>query len=77
MKIYDRTSLRKGWPCNTGDCLIEVTAWTGLTDFLTNLLISVCRTDNLDYINYSNIDKLTGCTKVVGNINVVEATFKG
>lgn len=37
----------------------------------------VCGTDNLDYINYSNIFKLTGCTKVVGNINVVEATFKG
>jgi hypothetical protein len=26
--FYDRT--RKGWPFNTGDCLIEVTTWTGL-----------------------------------------------
>jgi hypothetical protein len=26
---YDRT--RKRWTFNTGDCLIEVTAWTGLT----------------------------------------------
>jgi hypothetical protein len=25
----DRT--RKRWPFNTGDCLIEVTAWAGLT----------------------------------------------
>jgi hypothetical protein len=22
---------RKGWPFNTGDCLIEVTTWEGLT----------------------------------------------
>jgi hypothetical protein len=22
---------RKGWPFNTGDCLIEMTAWAGLT----------------------------------------------
>ena len=27
--FYDRT--RKRWPFNTGDCLIEVTAWAGLT----------------------------------------------
>jgi hypothetical protein len=27
--FYDRT--RKRWPVNTGDCLIEVTAWAGLT----------------------------------------------
>jgi hypothetical protein len=27
--FYDRK--RKGWPLNTGDCLIELTAWTGLT----------------------------------------------
>ena len=27
--FYDRT--RKKWPFNTGDCLIEVTTWTGLT----------------------------------------------
>jgi hypothetical protein len=27
--LYDRT--RKGWLFNTGDCLIEVTAWAGLT----------------------------------------------
>ena len=27
--FYDRT--RKMWPFNTGDCLIEVTTWAGLT----------------------------------------------
>ena len=27
--FYHRT--RKGWPFNTGDCLIEVTTWAGLT----------------------------------------------
>ena len=27
--LYDWT--RKKWPFNTGDCLIEVTAWAGLT----------------------------------------------
>jgi len=27
--FYDRT--RKRWPLNTGDCLIEVTTWLGLT----------------------------------------------
>ena len=27
--FYD--SIRKRWPFNTGDCLIEVTAWAGLT----------------------------------------------
>jgi hypothetical protein len=27
--VNDRT--RKRWPFNTGDCLIEVTAWAGLT----------------------------------------------
>jgi len=27
--FYDRT--RKEWPFNTGDCLIEVTSWVGLT----------------------------------------------
>jgi len=26
---FDRT--KKGWPLNTGECLIEVTAWAGLT----------------------------------------------
>ena len=26
--FYDRT---KKWPVNTGDCLIEVTTWAGLT----------------------------------------------
>jgi hypothetical protein len=25
------SSTRKWWPFNTGDCLIEVTAWAGLT----------------------------------------------
>jgi hypothetical protein len=29
--FYHRT--RKRWPFNTGDCLIEVTAWAGLTVF--------------------------------------------
>ena len=29
MKFSDST--RKKWPFNTGDCLIEVTAWAGLT----------------------------------------------
>ena len=29
---YDRT--RKRWPFNTGDCLIEMTAWTSLTVIL-------------------------------------------
>jgi hypothetical protein len=24
---------RKGWSFNSGDCLIEMTAWTGLTVF--------------------------------------------
>jgi hypothetical protein len=28
--FYDRT--RKWWPFNTGDCLIELTAWAGLTN---------------------------------------------
>lgn len=37
----------------------------------------VCKTDNLDYINYSNIVKLTDCTKIIGNIKIVEATFAG
>ena len=27
--VYGRT--RKGWPFNTGDCLIEVTTWTSFT----------------------------------------------
>jgi len=31
--FYDRT--RKGWIFDTGDCLIEVTAWTGLTVYIT------------------------------------------
>ena len=30
--FYDRT--RKRWPFNTVDCLIEVTAWAGLTVYL-------------------------------------------
>jgi hypothetical protein len=25
---------RKGWPFNTGDCLIEVTTWAGLTVYI-------------------------------------------
>jgi len=29
--FYDRT--RKKWHFNAGDCLIEVTAWAGLTVF--------------------------------------------
>ncbi|XP_071148788.1 epidermal growth factor receptor-like [Mytilus edulis] len=36
-----------------------------------------CKTNNIDYINNSNLVKLTGCTKIIGNINVVEATFEG
>ena len=38
--VYDRA--RKMWPFNTDDCLIEVTAWAGLTvvaialPFITN-----------------------------------------
>ncbi|CAC5405099.1 EGFR [Mytilus coruscus] len=36
-----------------------------------------CRTNNIDYINYSNLVKLTGCTKIIGNLNIVEATFEG
>jgi len=27
--LYDRT--QKKWPFNTGDCLIEVNRWVGLT----------------------------------------------
>jgi hypothetical protein len=33
--FYART--RKGWPLNTGDCLIVVTAWTGLPVYLISL----------------------------------------
>ena len=29
MKFSDRT--RKMWPFNTGDCLIDMTAWAGFT----------------------------------------------
>jgi hypothetical protein len=32
---YGRT--RKMWPFNTGDCLIEVNAWAGLTVFIYRL----------------------------------------
>jgi len=35
MKYSDRT--RKRWPFNTGDCLIEVTTWAGLTVLLLYL----------------------------------------
>ena len=28
---YPMTAHTKWWPFNTGDCLIEVTAWAGLT----------------------------------------------
>jgi hypothetical protein len=32
--FYDRTNqIRKRWAFNTGECLIEVTAWSGLTVF--------------------------------------------
>ena len=30
--FYDKT--RKGLPFNTGDCLIEMTGWTGLTVYI-------------------------------------------
>jgi hypothetical protein len=39
--FYDRT--RKGWPFDTGDCLIEVTIWAGLTEMfnLHTLFITI------------------------------------
>ena len=35
--VYDKT--RKRWPFNTGGCLIEVTAWRGLTVYINGNLI--------------------------------------
>jgi len=31
---------RKGWPFNTGNCLIEVTAWAGLTVFVKSVYVA-------------------------------------
>ena len=31
--FYDRIRIR--WPFNTGDCLIEVTAWAGMTAYVS------------------------------------------
>jgi len=30
---FSMTGQEKMWPLNTGDCLIEVTTWTGVTVF--------------------------------------------
>jgi hypothetical protein len=37
--FYDRR--RKGWPFNTGDCLIEMIAWTGLTVHIICIMYDV------------------------------------
>ena len=42
--FYDRT--RKSRPFNTGDCIIEVTTWPGLT------VCSLARSLGRDYIPY-------------------------
>jgi len=34
---YSMSGLEKGYIFNTGDCLIEVTAWTGFTVFTYRL----------------------------------------
>ena len=40
--FYDRT--RKMWPFNTGDCLIEVTTWAGLTVYY--YVFGLCHVQN-------------------------------
>ena len=36
-------TIRKMCPFNTGDCLIEVTAWTGLTVCITSCILDTFR----------------------------------
>jgi hypothetical protein len=38
---FSMTGYKKRWPFNTGDCLIEVTAWAGLTVHVKSFCIKV------------------------------------
>jgi hypothetical protein len=48
--FYDRT--RKWLPFNTGDCLIEVTAWAGLTVYIFFIFQYIHLARTLKYYSY-------------------------
>ena len=72
--FYDRT--RKRWPFNTGDCLIEVTSWAGLTciNFITDVdICNICLL--LENIKFISRDLETGRIATLKWLVATEISF--
>ena len=52
------TGQGKRWPFNTGDCIIEVTTWTGMT-----VLIKLSRNYNIYYSTVNSLSNLMAMHK--------------
>ena len=60
--VYDRT--RKWWPFNTGDCLLEVTTWAGLTVYLRSVN---CFFFNSDFVTDFDFSPFDDCLLATGS----------